>query len=102
MAVSSMIETGVSFTDPAGRWVKHAIALDLEVVAARLDGEALERFETLPLAKQILCVRAIEELMLCVFRRTRKDPEYSPKEDESWKAVLEKLIGSEGLDRVGI
>lgn len=102
MAVSSMVETGVSFANAEGKWLKHSVALDLEIVEARLDEPALGKWQKLPLTKQILAIRAIEELMLCTFRRTRKDPDYREGEEDAWMAVLEKLIGTEGLDRVGL
>lgn len=99
---SSMIETGITFVDEAGRWLKHTVALDLELVGSRLEEPALSRFEALPLTKQILLLRAIEELMLCVFRRTRKDPEYREGEHESWLKVIHELVGEEGLGRIGV
>lgn len=103
MALSnSMIETGITFVDETGRWLKHSVALDLELVGARLDEPALSRFEALPLTKQILMVRAIEELMLCVFRRTRRDPEYREGEHESWQKVVHELVGDDGLGRIGV
>lgn len=102
MAVSTMVETGVSFTNESGRWLKHSIALDLEIVGARLDSPALELYEELPLTKQILAVRAIEELMLGVFRRSGGDPDYQQVEEEQWRKVLVKLIGSEGTERLGV
>lgn len=102
MAVESMVETGVSFTRPGGQWSKHSIALDFDTVGSRLDAPATEKWEALNLAQQILLLRAIEEIMLCQFRRSRKDPDYIPGEEETWRKVIFKLIGEEGLGRLGV
>lgn len=100
---ASLIETGISFTTASGnRWLKHAVALDLEVVESRLEEPALARWLGLPLSEQILVVRAIEELMLCVFRRTRHDPDFSEQEVLAWQKVISMKVGVEGLDRVGV
>lgn len=102
MAVESMVETGVSFTSRGGQWRKHSVALDLEIVGSRLEGEAVEKWEALPLSQQILVVRAIEEVLLCQFRKTRHDPDYTEGEEKAWVSVLDKLVGSEGRQRVGV
>jgi hypothetical protein len=102
MAVSSMVETGVSFTSAGGVWNKHNIALDFETVAGRLDGPAREKWDELSLTAQIKVIRAIEELLLYQFRKTRNDPDLREGEDVLWRRVLERLVGDEGLERVGV
>ena len=82
--------------------MNHKVAMDLETLEARLDGPALEAWAALPLTKQILMVREVEEIMLCSFRRTRLDPNYAEGEEAAWRKVIEATVGSEGLDRVGI
>lgn len=102
MAVESMVETGVSLVAQSGTWHAHKIALSLDEVEGRLASPALERWLELPLTRQVLVVRAIEEMLLCVFRRTVKDPNYASGEEESWRKVIDAQIGLEGTDRVGL
>lgn len=101
----AMVETGISFAarnSGGDRWLSHKIALDMDYLRQRLEGEARDRFDGLPLTKQILAVRVVTELMLCVFRRTRHDPDYDPAEVEVWRKTLINLLGEEGLENVGI
>ena len=99
----TVVETGLSFAVAGGnRWMKHSVGLDTDYVAGHLDEPALTEFEELTLMNKLLVVRAVTELSVCRFRQTRKDPDYHPNEYGAWVAVIEKLIGSEGLDRLGV
>jgi hypothetical protein len=78
------------------------VGLDIDYIEAHIDGEARERFDALPLLKKILMVRAVTELSICLFRHTRHDPDYHPNEYESWVLVIKNLIGTEGIERLGV
>lgn len=99
----AIIETGVTFTTANGqRWMKHVVGLDIDYVESHMEGAASEAFRGLTLMNKLLCVRAVTELSVCRFRETRSDPEYSPNEPLAWVQVIENLVGTEGLEKLGL
>lgn len=102
-AVELMIETGTSFAVGDGsRWMNHKVAMDHDFLLAHIDSPALEKWETLRLSQKMLLVRAVTELSVAKFRKTRKDPAYEPSETEVWKQLITRLLGDEGLERLGL
>lgn len=97
-----LVETGVSFTPNATRWLSHKVAVDADFVRAHLDEPAINRFDALTAQNKIMVVRAVTEVSVARYRETRKDPDFTPGERETWLLVLEKLIGSEGWSRLGV
>ena len=97
-----MIETGVSFAVHDRRWASHKIGLSFDQVAGSLEAPALEKWLELSLIQRVFLVRAVAEIALCKFRETRKDPDYAPTEITAWRTVVHGLVGSEGLERLGL
>lgn len=99
------VETGISFTAQGSggeRWHKHAVMIDLDYLRSRLEGPALERLSALPVTRQILAVRCVTEIMVCVFRETRRDPSFDPAEREKWRQAFVQLVGEEGSGGIGV
>lgn len=97
-----LIETGVSFASTSERWMAHKVALDADYVVAHLEEPALSRFDKLSLMQKTLVVRAITEMSVAKFRSSRKDPDYNGIDYELFQNVIHKLIGDEGLERLGL
>lgn len=97
-----MIETGVSFAVTERWWARHRVGLSFSQVKAALGEAALKRFEELPLIKQVFAIRAIEEVALCKFRETRRDPDYRAEELLTWRQIVVALVGDEGLEGLGL
>ncbi len=96
------VSTGITFL-PRGterRWMKHEVGMDRDAVRSRLDGEARDRFDALLLPGQILVARAVTEISVGQFRRTRHDPDYNEAEADTWRGIIERVLGEEGLDRL--
>ena len=99
----SLVETGLTFVTANGnRWMRHSVGLDIDYVRGHIDTPAATLFEALPLMQKLLVVRAVTELSVCRFRATRHDPDYQPTEYAAWTQVIYQLIGSEGLERLGV
>ncbi len=96
-----LVETGVSFATANGnRWLTHKVAIDADFVTAHLDGPALGRFASLSLPDKLLVVRAVTEMSVARFRRTRHDPDYNDAEYGIWGGVISKKLGSDGTERL--
>ena len=99
----AMVETGMTFVTLNGnRWMKHTSAVDSDFVVAHIEGKALVMFQALTAMEKLLVIRAVTELSMCKFRQTRKDPDYDLSEYEAWIRVIVTLIGSEGIERLGV
>ena len=98
-----MVESGMTFVTLNGnRWMKHTSAVDSDFVVAHIEAEALVMYRALTAMEKLLVVRAITELSMCKFRHTRKDPDYDLSEYEAWIRVVVTLIGSEGIEKLGL
>lgn len=99
----NMVETGITFvTANGGKWMKHTVGLDIDYVVSHLEGPALERFDDLTLINKVMVVRAVTELSVLRYRETSGDVDWNPNMDGAWLHVLKALIGSDGIDRLGV
>ncbi len=97
-----LVETGVSFATANGqRWLTHKVAIDADFLTAHLDSPALDNFDALSLPDKLLVVRAVTEMSVARFRKTRHDPDYAEAEYGIWASIITKKIGTEGTERLG-